>query len=95
MHQCLPCSEKESVSSRLNNGCPPATPRSISVLGHIRHDMQEYYDPRQGSSRRKLPVKIIKSPLLSKRKIEGLTLTKFHDQGLHNLAMLEEVLIGI
>jgi hypothetical protein len=28
-------------------------------------------------------------------KIESLTLTKCHDQELYNLAMLEEVLIGI
>jgi hypothetical protein len=28
-------------------------------------------------------------------KIEGLTLTKCHDQELHNLAMLEEVVIGM
>jgi hypothetical protein len=28
-------------------------------------------------------------------KIEGLTLTKCHDQELQNLSMLEEVLIGI
>jgi hypothetical protein len=40
--QCLPCSEKELVSSRLDGGCPPAAPRSNSVLGLIRHDMQEY-----------------------------------------------------
>jgi hypothetical protein len=49
--QGLPCSEIESVSSRLDSGCPPAAPRSNPVLGPIRHDMQEYYDLRQGSSR--------------------------------------------
>jgi hypothetical protein len=78
MHRCLPCSEKESVSSRLDGGCPPAAPRSNSMLGPIRHDMQEYYDLR-----------------IIQMEIEGLTLTKCHDQEVHNLAMLEEVLIGI
>jgi hypothetical protein len=43
--------EKELVSSRFDDGCPPAAPRFNSVLGPIRHDMQEYYDQRQGSSR--------------------------------------------
>jgi hypothetical protein len=57
MHRCLPCSGKELVSSRLDGGCPPAAPRSNLVLAPIRHDMQEYYDPRQGSSRQKLPLK--------------------------------------
>jgi hypothetical protein len=51
MHRCLPCSGKELVSSRLDDGCPLAAPRPNSVLGPIRHDMQEYYDLRQGSSR--------------------------------------------
>jgi hypothetical protein len=58
MHRWLPCSEKELVSSRLDGGCPLAAPRPNSVLGPIRHDMQEYYDLRQGSSRRKLPLNI-------------------------------------
>jgi hypothetical protein len=49
MHRCLPCLEKESVSLRLDGGYPPAAPCSNSVLGPIRHDMQEYYDLRQGS----------------------------------------------
>jgi hypothetical protein len=39
--------------------------------------------------------KIIKVSRLSKREIEDLTLTKCHDQGLHNFVILEEVLIGI
>jgi hypothetical protein len=56
MHRCLPCSRKELVSSRLDGGCPAAAPRSNSVLGSIRHDMQEYYDLWQGSPRRKLPL---------------------------------------
>jgi hypothetical protein len=46
MHRCLPCSEKESASSMLDGGCPPAAPRSNSVLGPIWYDMQEYYDLR-------------------------------------------------
>jgi hypothetical protein len=40
MHRCLPCSGKELVPSRLDGGCPPAAPRSYSVLGPIRHDMK-------------------------------------------------------
>jgi hypothetical protein len=44
MHRCLPYSGKELVSSRLDGGCLPEAPRSNSVLGPIRHDMQEYYD---------------------------------------------------
>jgi hypothetical protein len=95
MHRCLPCSEKESVSSRLNDGCPPVAPRSNPVLGPIRHYMQEYYDLRQGSSRRKLPLKQLSLRIIQTGKIEGLTLTKCHNQELHNLDMLEEVLIGI
>jgi hypothetical protein len=55
MHRCLPCSGKELVSSRLDGGYPPAAPRSNSVLGPIRHDMQEYYDLRQRLTRRELP----------------------------------------
>jgi hypothetical protein len=39
---CLPCSEKGLISSKLDDGCPPTAPRSNSVLGPIRHDMQEY-----------------------------------------------------
>jgi hypothetical protein len=46
MHRCLPCSEKELVSSRLDGGCPPAAPHSNSVLSPIQHDMKEYYDQR-------------------------------------------------
>jgi hypothetical protein len=56
MHRCLPSSEKELVSSRLDGDCPPAASRSNSVLGPIRYDMQEYYDLRQESSRQKLPL---------------------------------------
>jgi hypothetical protein len=41
----------------------------------------------------KITAKIVKVSRLSKQEIEGLTLTKCHDQRLHNLAMLEEVLI--
>jgi hypothetical protein len=55
MHRCLPCSGKVLVFSRLDGGCSPAAPRSNSVLGPIQHDMQEYYDQQQGSSRQKLP----------------------------------------
>jgi hypothetical protein len=43
----------------------------------------------------KITAKIIKSPDYPNGKIEGLTLTKCPNQELHNLAMLEEVLIGI
>jgi hypothetical protein len=43
----------------------------------------------------KITAKTIKVSGLSNGKIEGLTLTKCHNQELHNLAMLEEVLIGI
>jgi hypothetical protein len=41
----------------------------------------------------KITAKIIKVSRISKREIEGLTLRKCHDHGLHNLAMLEEGLI--
>jgi hypothetical protein len=40
----LPCSRKELFSSMLDDGCPLAAPHSNSVLGPIRHDMQEYYN---------------------------------------------------
>jgi hypothetical protein len=63
MHQCLPCLRKELVSSSLDGGCPPAAPRSNLVLGPIRHDMQEYYDLRQGLSRRELPLNNLVSGL--------------------------------
>jgi hypothetical protein len=42
----------------------------------------------------KITAKIIKSPDYPNGKIEGLTLTKYHNQELHHLDMLEEVLIG-
>jgi hypothetical protein len=42
----------------------------------------------------KITAKIFKSPDYPNGKIEGLTLTKCHNQELHHLAMLEEVLIG-
>jgi hypothetical protein len=51
MHRCLPCLGKELVYSRLDGDCPLVAPRSNSVLGPIRHDMQEYYDQRKESSR--------------------------------------------
>jgi hypothetical protein len=41
----------------------------------------------------KIAAKIIKSPLLSIWEKEGLILATYHDQGQHNLAMPEEVLI--
>ncbi len=40
-------------------------------------------------------TKIIKASTLSIREKKALILTKCHDQGLHNLAKIEEVLIGI
>jgi hypothetical protein len=40
--RCLNCSKKGLVSSRLDGDRPPAVPCSNSVLGPIRHDMQEY-----------------------------------------------------
>jgi hypothetical protein len=55
-HRWLSCSRKELVSSRLDGGCPPAAPRSNSVLDPIRYDMQENYDLRQRLSRRELPL---------------------------------------
>jgi hypothetical protein len=57
------------------------TCKSITIHGKNHHD-ENYHS-------------LIKVSRLSNGKIEGLTLTKYHDQELHNLAMLEEVLIGI
>jgi hypothetical protein len=83
---------QELVSSRLDGVWPPAAPRSNSVLGPIRHDMQEHYDLRQRLSRRELPL-INYSFQIIRREIEGLILTKCHKQELHNLNKLEEFLI--
>jgi hypothetical protein len=41
-YTCESCLGKGLVSSKLDDGCPPAAPYSNSVLGPIRHDMQEY-----------------------------------------------------
>jgi hypothetical protein len=41
----------------------------------------------------KITAKIITPPDYPNGKIEGLTLTKCHDQEVHNLAMLEEFII--
>jgi hypothetical protein len=94
MHRCLPCPEKKLVSSRLDGIWPPAAPRTNSVLGPIRHDMQEYYDLWQGSSRKKITANWL-SLWINQRKIEGLPLPKCYDQKVHNLAMLEDFLIWI
>ena len=63
MHQCLPCSGNELVSSKLHESCRPTAPCSSSVLAPIRHDMQEYYDLRQRLSRRELPLNNLVSGL--------------------------------
>jgi hypothetical protein len=57
------------------------TCKSITICGKDHHDENYRY--------------LIKSLDYPNGKIEGLILTKCHDQELHNLAMLEEVLIGI
>jgi hypothetical protein len=91
MHRCLPCSRKELVSSRFDGGCPPAAPHSNSVLGPIRHDMQEYYDLWQRLSRRELPLINSVSKLIAGNRRPNPT--KCHKQELHHLDKLEEFLI--
>jgi hypothetical protein len=91
MHRCLPCSRKELVSSRLDGGRPPAAPRSNSVLGPVRHDMQEYYDLRQRLSQQELPLNNLGSRLTTGNRRPNPN--KNHKQELHNLDKLEEFLI--